>query len=290
MTGYGRARAEMPGNDRTIEVEIATVNRRNLDLQVSAPREWTGLEQRLGEWLAGYFQRGRIQIGIKPAAAACGEDAHFINAAALDRTLAELGGFAESRGIGFEPDAALLADLARTSVAAVGLPDWREIEDSLKAAVMAAAVEADAMRAKEGGALAADLGTRMASLDRLRESIAEKGSGAAAEYRDVLLERLRQLDLDLDPADERVLREVALFADRSDISEELTRLGSHFEQFSELLGATDPTGRRLDFLCQEIHREFNTIASKATRIGITRAVIEAKNTLEQIREQVQNVE
>ena len=104
------------------------------------------------------------------------------------------------------------------------------------------------------------------------------------------MNRLKQLKLELDINDERVLKELAIFADRSDISEELTRLNSHFDQFNEFIDADEATGRKMDFLCQEIHREFNTTGSKSSPIEITRAVIEGKNGLERIREQVQNVE
>ena len=104
------------------------------------------------------------------------------------------------------------------------------------------------------------------------------------------MERLKQLELELDVSDERVLKEIAIYADRADISEETTRLSSHFEQFLEFLNADEATGRKMDFLCQEIHREFNTTGSKSNDIEITRLVIEGKNTLERIREQVQNIE
>ena len=146
------------------------------------------------------------------------------------------------------------------------------------------------MREKEGAALQADLTLRITELDSIRAGIAGHAEGTTGNYRDALLERLGQLGLELDTSDERVLKEVALFADRCDISEEITRLSSHFEQFNELLSSQEAVGRKMDFLCQEIHREFNTIGSKANHIEITRAVIDGKNELERVREQVQNIE
>ena len=109
-------------------------------------------------------------------------------------------------------------------------------------------------------------------------------------YRELLLSRLEQTKLDLDLSDERVLKEIALFADKCDTSEECTRLVSHFEQFRECLDEGSPVGRKLEFILQEINREFNTVGSKANQIEISRLVIEAKNELERIREQIQNVE
>ena len=106
----------------------------------------------------------------------------------------------------------------------------------------------------------------------------------------MLLKRLRDAGLDLDPDDERVIKELALFADRCDISEEVTRLDSHFAKFREYMDAAEPPGRALDFLCQEIFREFNTIGSKANDAAIAQTIVEAKTELEKIREQVQNVE
>ena len=106
----------------------------------------------------------------------------------------------------------------------------------------------------------------------------------------MLLKRLRDAGLELDPADDRVLKELAIFADRCDISEELTRLASHFRKFRDYLDGSEPPGRALDFLCQELFREFNTIGSKSNDAGITQIIVEAKTELEKIREQVQNVE
>ena len=138
--------------------------------------------------------------------------------------------------------------------------------------------------------MATDLSERIGTLETLSAQIEAHSKNAVPRYRDALFERLKQINLDLDLNDERVLKEIALFADRCDVSEEITRLKSHFEQFHAFLKSNEASGRKMDFLCQEIHRELNTTGSKSSQIEITRAVIEGKNELERIREQVQNVE
>jgi uncharacterized protein (TIGR00255 family) len=120
--------------------------------------------------------------------------------------------------------------------------------------------------------------------------IAARAPLVAPTYREALLQRLRQAELDLDPDDERVLKEIALFVDRSDVTEELTRLRSHLDQFAALLVSDEPIGRKAEFILQEIGREVNTIGSKANDLAISRAVIELKNELERVREQIANVE
>jgi uncharacterized protein (TIGR00255 family) len=124
----------------------------------------------------------------------------------------------------------------------------------------------------------------------LTHRIASEAPGRMGRQRELLSKRLRDAGLELDPSDERVTKEIALFADRCDVSEELTRLGSHFAKFLDYLEASEPSGRALDFLCQELFREFNTIGSKANDASIAQTIVEAKTELEKIREQVQNVE
>ena len=147
-----------------------------------------------------------------------------------------------------------------------------------------------AMRAQEGEALLIDLITRLAILRSHVDAIAVRAPLVAPSYRELLLQRLRQAGLELDVNDERVLREIALFADRSDVTEELTRLRSHFDQFTALLKSDAEIGRKSEFILQEVGREVNTIGSKANDLTISKAVIEIKNELERVREQIANVE
>jgi len=290
MTGFGRGSAEVTDLGARILVEIHSVNRKTLDIQISAPREWSGYEPSCKGWLGGSFQRGRVNIQINVESSAGEGDGLLLNAEAMTHSIQQLRAFAEAEGLEFSPDSHFLLDLARSLKDSSGLPDWTELEIPLEEAFRAAMADITSMRTSEGSALAADLRNRINEMDALRKQIEILAAGSTACYREALLERLKQLGLELDPSDERVLKEIAIFADRSDISEETTRLACHFEQFLSFLDSDEATGRKMDFLCQEIHREFNTTGSKSNDIEITRLVIEGKNALERIREQVQNIE
>jgi len=146
------------------------------------------------------------------------------------------------------------------------------------------------MRAKEGEALLVDFLERVELLRRHLDGIAARAPQVAPLHREQLLKRLREAGLELNPDDERVLREIALFADRSDVSEEITRFRSHLDQLATLLRSDGEIGRKADFILQEMGREANTIGSKANDLSIARNVIELKNELERIREQMANVE
>ena len=290
MTGFGRSSVEVEGAGVRIQVEIHSVNRKTLDIQISAPREWSGHEAIFSEWIGGAFQRGRVNVQIKVELAKGSSDSLAMNTEAMALTLSDLKAFAQAQGFDFTPDSSFMLDLARSVKDRSSLPSWKELKESLQEAFNAALADISAMRLQEGAALAEDLRERIAELEAFRIQIEKNASGSTQRYRNALLERLKQLELELDVSDERVLKEVAIYADRSDISEETTRLSSHFEQFLGFLSADEATGRKMDFLCQEIHREFNTTGSKSNDIEITRLVIEGKNALERIREQVQNIE
>jgi uncharacterized protein (TIGR00255 family) len=169
-----------------------------------------------------------------------------------------------------------------------------ELDEAVERAVLLAVVDAlrafAAMRASEGESLLIDFLNRLDTLKRLVTEVAERAPLVAPNYRELLFKRLREADLELDLSDERVLKEVALFADRSDITEELTRLKSHLQQLDKLLKSDGEIGRKGEFILQEIGREIHTIGSKANDLEISKHVIDLKNELERIREQIANVE
>ena len=286
MTGFGRATGEHAGFALT--VQVASVNRRSLDLDLKLPEAWAALEAPVAEAVRKVAHRGKVTLRVEaapPAGATLDWDE-----AAVAEDLERLADLAKARGIRFEPTADLLWQIARAEAGEAGLPPadgaaphvLRVVEEALRAF--------GAMRAKEGEALLVDFLTRLEKLHQHVEAVAARAPQVAPAYREQLLARLRQAGLALDVSDERVLKEVALFADRCDVSEELTRLRSHLKQLREWLRQPGEVGRKAEFILQEIAREIHTLGVKANDLAVSQHVIEFKNELERIREQMANVE
>ena len=288
MTGFGRGSAATDAWQAS--VEISSVNRKQAEVVVQAPRELNELEARIRKAVLGVVSRGRIQLSINVERPQFAAEEFSINtglALAFSRTFDELG-----RTVGYPVLPSASDFLRQPGIISAGNTEidaeaaWVAIEPALTDALVQLAM----MRTSEGDHLKADFLTRLGVLDSFARKIASEAPGRPIRQRELLAKRLRDAGLDLDPADERVAKEIALFADRCDVSEEITRLDSHFAKFREYLEAAEPPGRALDFLCQELFREFNTIGSKANDASIAQTIVEAKTELEKIREQVQNVE
>ncbi len=287
MTGYGRASA--PIGTHTLTVQVSSVNRKTLDLTVALPEVWESLEPAVGELVRKFAVRGKVHVDVELSGAA-GTGGPAWDEAAASETFKRLAAFAASRGVAFTPTPELLWQLLNTQRKGVDLPDAETARPVLAETLEEALRGFAAMRAKEGEALFVDFIKRLEILSRHVAVIAERAPQVPAGYRDQLHKRLRDAGLELDLGDERVLKEIALFADRCDITEELTRLRSHFDQFAALLRAGTEIGRKAEFILQEIGREVHTIGSKANDLTISKNVIELKNELERIREQIANVE
>jgi len=288
MTGFGRAQSVT--TNYQVEVEISSVNRKQVDVAVSLPKPFASLETAVRKFVSERISRGRLNVSIKLAANDAAAQTSQINEAKATQIYEQLMSISQK-------------------MPALGTPQWQDVL-GFSEVIESAQVSVDAeeafteilptldqafqhlqkMRHDEGDNLKVDLTSRLMSLRQLRERISEVSSKTVGHYREVLLERLRALDLALDVNDERVVKEVAIFADRCDISEEVTRLDSHFNLFEQSLQKNEPVGRPLDFLCQEINREFNTISSKANDAALAQLSVQGKTELEKIREQVQNIE
>lgn len=287
MTGYGRGTAVLGA--QTLTVQVNSVNRKTLDLAIKLPVAWDSLEATVGDAVRKVAQRGRVSVSVELTGAKPGSEIAW-DEAEIGAVIDRLTDLADARGLKFTPTPELLWSIANSQRQTVELPA-SEVAAPVVAEALAAALRGFvAMRAKEGEALLIDFISRLEILRRQVDAIAARAPVVPAAYREQLLQRLRQAELTLDVGDERVLKEVALFADRCDVTEELTRLRSHFEQFAALLRSTGEIGRKAEFILQEIGREVNTIGSKANDLTISRAVIELKNELERIREQIANVE
>lgn len=287
MTGYGRAAGALEGF--SITVQISSVNRKTLDLTIGLPEEWESLEPAIGDLVRKFAARGKVHVDIEVTGDRSSTGETWDEPAAV-AVLERLRIFAAQQGIKFRPGAELLWQIANSQRRENNFPTVDAAQAVVLEAVTMALRSFAAMRAREGEALLVDFFRRAEMLHRQVEAIATRALQVPANYREQLMRRLREAGLELDLNDERVLREIALFADRCDVTEEITRLRSHFEQFGALLRSEGEMGRKAEFLLQEIGREVNTIGSKANDLTIARAVIDLKNELERVREQMANVE
>ncbi len=289
MTGYGKA--ERTGEDgRTLIVEIRSVNHRYGEISIRLPRHCYPFEQEIKKLVAERLKRGKIEVSIQDE-----KSGGLTMAPTLNLTLARgyLEAYRTLKGelaLEGEPTLQLIAAQRDVFVMREEASGEEELQELLMATVRHAVSVHEEMRKREGVALLEDFLNRRATLTRLMDQIEKRAPAVVAEHAVRLRERLRQLlgDTTLDEA--RLLQEVALMADRSDISEEIVRFMSHLQQFDEALTCGEPVGRKMDFLLQEMNREVNTIGSKANDGVLASLVVELKAELEKIREQVQNIE
>ncbi len=288
MTGFGRA--EHASEGIIARVEIATVNRKQADIHFSLPRELGELEAGLKKTVLGAVSRGRVNISINLERASGSEEGLNLDtnrAKALEAAFNELSDIL-NRAVKLEASDFLRAPGIITYEDSGW--DTEEARAAIEPALSSALENLVVMRTAEGNDLKTDLLARLIILEDHAKVIAATTPKIVIRQRELLHNRLRDAGIDLDLNDERLLKEIAIFAERCDISEEATRLESHIGRFREYLDSDEPVGRSLDFLCQEINREFNTIGSKANDSGIGQNVVGAKTELEKIREQVQNIE
>jgi uncharacterized protein (TIGR00255 family) len=290
MTGYGRGDCSQDGFK--ITVELSSVNRKQAEIAINLPRQLELLEGRMRDVIHRALSRGRVTARVTIHSARGGKSAKMHLNAELARAYArELAALAKQLKL----DSHVTLDQLIRAPGVFQTDEELASEEDFWPAVEAALEKALAslirMRSREGAHLARDLAHRVDLMRSAAGRIRENAPQVAERYRAALLERIRAAGLEgVAPDDERLLKEVALFADRSDISEELTRLQSHFQQFDELARSKEPVGRTLDFLAQEINREVNTIGSKANDVLISRQVVALKSELEKFREQAMNVE
>jgi len=288
MTGFGRA--ENATNTIVARVEAASVNRKQGEVLVKLPRAYAELEASIRKAAMQKISRGRVSINIHLEKAHGATSAIRINssrARALEAAFTELSD-AIDRHV-----QASATDFLRTPEILEFDEDSADSNEALRAitpALDAALEQMISMRADEGKHLHVDTQNRIYNLETITQQIETEAPSVIIKHKENLHRRLAESGLELDLDDERILKEIIIFADRSDITEEITRLHSHFEKFRQYLGQDEPIGRPLDFLCQELNREFNTIGSKANNAVLAQLIVDAKIELEKIREQVQNVE
>ncbi|HEX4419705.1 MAG TPA: YicC/YloC family endoribonuclease [Kofleriaceae bacterium] len=293
MTGYGRGVAEH--GDVRATVDIRAVNHRFLDLKLRGAAIPAPLEDAIATRVRGALERGSVTVSVNLARGGGAPAGPVIDGDAAVRAHRTLSALAARLGVP-GPDLALV--LAQPGVVTTGEPAAGPGDDDSASSATIAALGAlgtalgqlGEMRRTEGQALAAELRGRLDELVATRTQLAGLAAAVPQHLARRLVERVRRLTEEVGVDDARVAQEIALHADRADITEELVRLASHLDQARALIDGAGAVGRRLDFLVQEIGRELNTIGSKSATAEITTAIVGAKATLEKIREQVQNVE
>ncbi|MEC9019096.1 MAG: YicC/YloC family endoribonuclease [Nitrospinota bacterium] len=289
MTGFGRA--ECQENDYTYQAEIRSVNNRFIEINTRLPKAYSDLEQPLKKLIKSHCSRGSISLTISLVSSndSPGEWEIKPNLLLAKQYLDALKQLQNSLG--------LIGEVDLKSV--IGLREIIKIEpvtmdpakkDLILNITKEALKSLQTMREEEGKNLQKDLGQQIDSIENHLTDIKSRHPQVVAEYQDKLKERIKNITDGIELDETRLAQETALLADRSDITEEMTRLKSHINQFRSFLNKNEPIGRKLEFVTQEINREINTTGSKSSDIIISKRVIEIKSDLEKIREQVQNIE
>ena len=290
MTGFGEVREDREGY--AIVVELRTVNSRYFKLHLRTTDGYSALESRAEAVIREFVKRGTIHCNIRIRHLGTADD-YRLNKSVLNQYVDQLQEVAAVRGLDerlrLEPLASLPGVVEEVSTAAQDASHvWPLVEPALRAALE----QLSKMRAEEGAALAKDLQDQCSTVENSLAVVETRVPAVAEHYRqrieDRVNEALSSLNVTVEPAD--LVREISLFADRSDISEEIVRLRSHLVQFAKAMQLVDSAGRKLEFICQEMGRETNTIGSKANDSEISQQVVEIKAALERIREQIQNVQ
>ncbi|MBR3837870.1 MAG: YicC family protein [Clostridia bacterium] len=288
MTGYGRHSDEIDGFEVTFE--LRSVNNRYLDVNIRLPRVYGYLEEKIKKAIQKRAARGKVDAFLsieRPQ----GDTAEIALDEGLTRQYVEaLKKIAQDHGLRDDISVSTVARFSDIFAKKVKEEDadavWRAVEPVVEKALDAFI----AMRQREGESLFSDLDSRLDKMESILSQIRSHSAVAVDEYRKKMEARLKEFLEDRQIDENRLLTEVGIIADKIDTGEEITRLASHISQFRALIRQDTPSGRTMDFLTQELNREVNTIGSKCSMLEITTLVIDAKNEIERIREQIQNIE
>jgi len=285
MTGFGKGEAVFP-DGAVLTAEVSSVNRKQFEPRFSLPSEYNGREVELRKRLGEVISRGAVSLRVVRSGTPAAGHVNVEMLEGLARVCMDL-----RKRLGLTPDFDAASLLSVPGVMN-GSGDAAEADDSLLMTAVDRALAAFLeMRTTEGEALAADLAGRLALLEDLLARIEPHAAGIHDTIRNRLMDKLKEENLPVNPEDERFLKEILFYVDRSDVTEEITRLRSHFAQFRDFLNEKDkPVGRGMDFLVQEMFREITTLGNKAGTGPISKQVVTFKTELEKVREQIQNVE
>lgn len=287
MTGFGRSRAE--SGPFSVNVEVKTVNHRFSEFNIRMPRQLIRIEDKMKKKLNQYIRRGRVEVYVTLE----GEGSVTRKVQVDWKLIEEYYQFIHEakKKYGIEGQVSLQDLLNRTELVHIEENEAgnEELESLVLAAVEEAAAMLKQMRIAEGDELQKDLTANLLQMDTIVDELKEYAPRVVESYQERLTKRMQEF-LQGQVDEVRILTEVAIFADKADINEEITRLKSHIQQFVHTLVDAEPIGRKLDFLVQEMNREANTIGSKANDSNIAKKVVEIKSLLEKLKEQIQNIE
>lgn len=290
MTGFGRG--EYNDGKRSIIVEIKSVNHRYADISVRMPRRYSFAEDRIKNTVKETFKRGKADVSVMVENLTENDVNIRLNTMLARQYLDNLTALQEEFSLAGEITLQYLAGLPDVMKAIPDVDDEEEIAECILIPVREAAGNLEAMRKTEGEKLAEDLIMRGELIKKLAAEIETRADKVPAIYTEKLRERITEMiGNSVNIPEERILTEAAIFADKCNITEELTRLNSHMDQMKSIIvNSTQPDGKKLDFLVQEMNREANTIGSKANDLEVTALMLQIKAEIEKIREQVQNIE
>ena len=291
MTGFGRG--EYGDNKRNITAEIRSVNHRYNDITIKMPRRYQFAQDKLKKCIREYIRRGKVECSIQIESIGESDVKISLNRPVVEQYLQNLQTLKDEYSVEGELDLQLVANFPEVMKQIPEVDDEDEMTECLLSAVREASENIEKMRAVEGEKLAEDMLMRGELIKDLTSRIEERSDDVPKEYKEKLLARIDELmeGTGAEIAAERLAVEVAVFADKCSITEELIRLKSHMDQMKDIIEEdSEVKGKKLDFLVQEMNREANTIGSKANDLEITNLMLQIKAEVEKIREQVQNIE
>lgn len=288
MTGYGCAKGTSEKLD--ITVELRSVNNRFLDCSIRIPRVYTSVEDKLKSLVQKQISRGKVDVYVTIDSSGADDVTIAVNEAVADAYSEALETLASRYGIETEMTASVLSKFPDVLRVEKKEADTDILERDLCTILEQALRGFDDMRTTEGEKLYNDIHNRLDAINSLVIKAEERSPVTVAEYRSKLEQRMQEVLQSTDIDESRILTEAAIFADRVAVNEEIVRLKSHLSQLSDILESSEPVGRKLDFLVQELNREANTMGSKGNDVIMARIVVDIKSEIEKIREQIQNIE
>jgi len=288
MTGFGAGRARV--GDEEFSVELRSLNHKFCEVKVRLPRELAALDPTVTKQVKDRLARGAVELLIKRQTATASGTVPTVDVALAREYVRAFRELADALGVPADISWAQVATQPGVMKLEEKGMDVESATQAVQLALEQALAALEQMRRVEGEAIYADLDARLKLIEAWSREVAALAPKAVEEYRQRLAERVADLARGITVEPQRLAQEVAVFAERTDIAEEVTRLASHLEQFRALMTSTEPVGRRMDFLVQEMHREVNTTGSKSQHAEISARVVSMKAEVERIREQVQNVE